>query len=135
MADAAFGTGREANPIAAAIGRLRDAVRGTALPVQVHAYDQDAIDRVAVRLAVQHLNEPVAADGQRRGGRRPDRDAGRVGTALDPRVIRSLLGSAVATPDPSDITVEIPIIVREPSVRTDEAQAAAAAARAMLASR
>jgi vancomycin resistance protein YoaR len=133
MADAAYGTGREPNPIAAAIGRLRDAIRGTALPIQVHAYDQDAIDRLAVQLAVQHLAEPVdAAVTVAEDGSLTVTPAEQ-GTALDPRVIRRLLGNAVSTSDPSDMTVEIPIIVREPAVSSAEAQAAATEARAMLA--
>ncbi len=132
MADAAYATGREANPFTATIARLRNVVHGTTLPVEVHAYDLDAINRVAVQLALQHAKKPIDASVTVEDGGSLVVSPAMPGTALDPRVVRSLLGTAVATPDPSDMTVQVPIIVRQPAVSTAQAQSAAAAARAMI---
>lgn len=134
MVDAAFGTGREANPLSATIARLRDVLRGTVLPVQVHAYDTDAINRVAIQLALRFARDPVNAAVSVDASGVVSVTPAVPGTALDPRVVRSLLGAAVATPDPADMTIGVRIATRQPSVTTDQAQAAADAARAMLAS-
>jgi vancomycin resistance protein YoaR len=132
MVDAALGAGREANPLTATIARLRDVLRGTVLPVQVHAYDADAINRVAIQLALRFAKDPVDASATVDENGIVSVTPAAPGTALDPRVVRGLLGAAVATPDPADMTIQVPITTREPSVTTDQAQAAAGAARAML---
>jgi vancomycin resistance protein YoaR len=134
MADAAFGTGREANPVASTIARLRDVVHGTVLPVQVHAYDLDAINNVAIQLALRFATPAVDASVAVDANGVISVTPAQAGAALDPRVVRGLLGAAVATDDPADMTLEIPLETRQPSVTTAAAQAAAAAARVMTGS-
>lgn len=134
MADLAYGTGREANPVAAGISLLRDALRGTAIPVEVHAFDLDAINRVAIRLALQHDREPIDAAVTRADDGSLSVTGATAGTSLDPRVVRSLLGAAVGSSDPGNMTVQIPVTVRQPAVSTAQALAAADAGRAMVGS-
>ncbi len=132
MANDAYAAGRAGNLIEVALGRLRDAVHGTQLPLQVHGYDQSAIDRVAVQVALQHASEAVDASVTVAEDGSLVVSPSTPGAALDPRVVRALLGAAVATPDPDDMTVEIPVTIRQPLVTTGAAQAAATAAHAAI---
>ena len=51
MVDAAFGIGRNGNPLADGLERLRSLANPAALPILVHAYDTDALDRVSAEIA------------------------------------------------------------------------------------
>ncbi|MGH2402247.1 MAG: hypothetical protein ACRDE6_06010, partial [Candidatus Limnocylindria bacterium] len=51
MVDAAFGVGRDDNPLADGIARLRALVHPAALPVIVHAYDAEPMERVTNEIA------------------------------------------------------------------------------------
>ncbi len=132
MADAALATGKSGNPLAAGIARLRDALRGTTLPVMVRAYDPGAMAGVLAELASEFDAPPVDAavtvgeDGAFAvTGSRP-------GAAVDPDRVRALLGAATATANPGDVTVEVPLTVVAPAVTTAQAQAAMAVAHAMV---
>ena len=63
MVDAAYGVGRSGNPIADGIGRLRSLLHATALPVIVHAYDDDALAGIAADVATDVSQPPREARG------------------------------------------------------------------------
>ena len=129
MADQAFGTGRDANPIAAGIARLRDALVGTPLALRV-AYDPAALDRVAAQVAAAHTREPVEARVILEGGSFiavPGRD----GTTVTADEVRAILGAAAASTLPGDVTLSLPVSVQPPVVTTAMAQDAVLAALAM----
>jgi vancomycin resistance protein YoaR len=132
MVDAAMGTGRSANPVSSAIARLRDAVVGTALPVQVHAYDAAALDAVAAAVAAEHSQAPADALARVAAGGIIIATPARDGTSVDPATVRRLLGAAVTTSRPGDVTVQIPVTTVSPAVSTEQAQAAVRVAQAMV---
>src|SRR5919108_1044941 len=67
MVDAAFRVGRDTNPLAGGVARLRNLVHPAALPVVVHAFDPDALHEaaaeVAGRFSVEAVDAAVTRDG------------------------------------------------------------------------
>lgn len=130
MAAAAYAVGRDGDPLTTTGARLRAVVGQTRLPVIVHAYDTDALNAIAVRLALQFSDAPSDASVALEDGAFvviPAVD----GRRLDPRDVSTALAAALATPDPSDVTIELSAAVRAPLVSTEAAAAAAEAATAM----
>ena len=61
MLDAAFAVGRDGDPLADGIGRLRTLAHQTALPVIVHPYDTDALAAIADDIASDVSHPPLEA--------------------------------------------------------------------------
>ena len=130
MLDAAFGVGRDAGLIGDGISRLRTLVRPTALPVLVHAHDPEALDAAAQRIARAVTVHPIEAAVERDGfAVRPSSD----GRLLTADVVRSALADATDTARPDDVRLELQVATVAPVVSTEEAEAAAEAARAAVA--
>jgi vancomycin resistance protein YoaR len=130
MLDAALEVGRDGGPLADGIARLRALARPTSLPVVVHPYDPAALDAVATRVSRAVSLHPVEAH--------VDRDGLRVTPAADGRVlasatVRDAIATAVDTTDPADVTLHLAPVAVPPIVSTEEAEAAAEAARAAVA--
>jgi vancomycin resistance protein YoaR len=124
MADAALGTGRDENPVATVIARLRDVLVGTNIAVQV-AYDSGQMDALAAQVARDHSGAPLdAAVTLSRGGTFVVQPA-RAGATVDATAVRQEVGRALGTAEPGDMTITIPVALREPTVSTPQAQAAA----------
>ncbi len=126
MLDAALGVGRDGGPLADGIVRLRTLAHDTSLPVIVRPFDPAALDVVSARLSRAVLLSPVEA--------RVDRVRLRVQPAADGRIlaaetIRDAIATAVDTTDPADVTLQLAAVPVPPIVSTEEAEAAAEAAR------
>jgi vancomycin resistance protein YoaR len=132
MVDSAFGIGRNGNPLADGLERLRTLANPAALPVLVHAYDTDALDRVsseiADRFTVPAVDASVIADGPTF-----EVTASQSGLTLDAATVRALLAAATGSPDPADVRLEIAPAAVAPTVTTDAAEAVADAARSTVA--
>jgi vancomycin resistance protein YoaR len=130
MLDQAMGIGREGGPFADGIARLRSLAQVTSLPVIVHAYDAEALDAAAERVARAVTIHPVEARVERDGFTvRPSED----GRVLKADAVRSAIAAAVDTTSPDDVRLELAVSTVEPVVTTDEAEAAAEAAAATVA--
>ena len=107
MVDAAYGVGRSGNPIADGIGRLRSLVHATALPVIVHAYDDEAL--AADRGRRRHGRQRTAASRPRSCGTAPRSPSARAprGAASPRRTSLPRSAAAVDNADPADIRVEL----------------------------
>ena len=130
MLDAALEVGRDGGPLADGIARLRTLARPTSLPVIVHPFDPDALDAIATRVSRAVSLSPVEAH--------VDRARLRVAPAADGRVLAAstvgdALATAVDTADPADVTLQLSAVPIPPIVSTAEAEAAAEAARATVA--
>lgn len=131
MLDAALAVGRDGGPLADGIARIRMLTQPTSLSVIVHAYDPEALDAAATRVAGAVAQHPVEAHVLREEFRvSPSTD----GRALVPEDVRAAIASAIAGADPADVTLELTPIAVPPIVSTEEAEAAAEAARATVAS-
>ena len=133
MLDAAFGVGRDGNPIADGVTRLRALVNPTSLPVAVHAFDEPALQAVAEQLSQDARIYPVEGAVLREGTDfevRPAADGRRVAAAD----ISAALATVLATPDPADVRIELAAEADAPIVSTELATAAADAAAATVAS-
>jgi vancomycin resistance protein YoaR len=131
MLDAAAGVGRDSGLIGDGIARLRTLVRATSLPVIVHAYDAEALDAAAERVArAVSLNPVEAAVVDREGFEVRPSAAGRL---LEADTVRSALAAAVDTTDPDDVRLDLAVATVPPVVSTEEAQAAAEGAAATVA--
>jgi vancomycin resistance protein YoaR len=130
MLDAAFGIGRDADPIADGIARLRTLVRPTSLPVLVHPFDVDSLDAVATRVARAVSLHPVEASVSRDGFEVLPAADGRV---LAAEAVRSALATSLDTTDPADLRLELATTSVAPIVSTAEAELAAEAARSAVA--
>ena len=75
MVDAAYGVGRSGDPIADGIDRLRSLVHETALPVIVHAYDDDALAAIAAGVVADVSHPPREAAVLRDGATFTVRDS------------------------------------------------------------
>ena len=133
MVDAAFAVGRDGNPVVTTGARLRSVIASTGLPVLVRPFDAEAMDAVAVRIALQHTVASTDASVALADGAFVVTDA-TDGMRLDPRVVRDALAPALATTDPADITIHIAAEARGPQVTTEVARAAADAATGMAGS-
>jgi vancomycin resistance protein YoaR len=132
MLDAAFGVGRDGNPITDGVTRLRALVHPTSLAVAVHAFDEPALDAVTAQLSQDARIYPVEAAVVRAGtdfGIRPAADGRRVAAAD----ISAALATVLATPDPADVRIELTAAADAPLVSTELATAAADAANATVA--
>jgi len=125
MVGAALGVGREDGPIAAGIARLRTLVRTTSLPVVVHAFDADALEAAALRVAravsIHPIEAAVIGDAY---DVRPAAD----GRVLGADAVRGALAAAVDGTNPDDVRLELSVATTPPVVSTEEAEAAAVAA-------
>jgi vancomycin resistance protein YoaR len=133
MVDAAFGIGREGSPIADGIARLRNLAHPATLPVVVHAYDADAIERIASEIAERFSQAAVDASVEASGATfrvTPSRP----GLSVDPAAVQASLAAAIDTPDPADVRVVLEPTFVPPAVATADAERVAAAARATVAS-
>ena len=131
MIDAAYGVGRDGNVLADGLTRLRNLVHPAALPVIVHAYDADALDRAASGIAdeftVAAIDASVVADGPAYTVT-PSEE----GLSLDTTVVTDRIAAAVDTADPADVRIELTPAIVPPAVTTDEAEAVALAARSTV---
>ena len=130
MVNAAYAVGRDGNPLATTGARLRSVIAPTAMPLIVHAFDRDAIDAVAVRLALRFSHPQSDASVAIEEGAFVVEPAV-TGSRINPRDISAALGAAAATSNPADMTVELASTPRPPVVSTEAAESAAAAATAM----
>jgi vancomycin resistance protein YoaR len=132
MVDAAYGVGRNGNPLADGLQRLRSLAKPAALPVMVHAYDADALDRVSAEIAdrftVPAVDASVVADGPTY-----EVTSSESGLALDAASVRAALAAATDTPDPADVRLEVEPTAVAPTVTTNAAEAVAEAARSTVA--
>lgn len=133
MVDAAYAVGREGNPLMTTGARVRSVVTATDVPVIVHAFDRDALDAVAVRLALAFSGPPSEAAVTLVDGAFVVEPAV-IGTRVNPRDISAALAAAAATSDPGDVTIELSATTQAPTVTTALAEAAAKAATAMAGS-
>jgi vancomycin resistance protein YoaR len=131
MLDAALGVGRDPNPFAAGVARLRSLLRGTELPVAVHPYDPGAIEEVLAEAADRVERAPISATAGLSGDRFAA-SASRDGLRLDLPVLRAQLEAAVARPTPADVEIVAPTRAAAPSGTTEEAQRAAEAANRII---
>jgi vancomycin resistance protein YoaR len=131
MLDAAAGVGRDSGLIGDGIARLRTLVRATSLPVIVHAYDVEALDAAAERVARSVTIHPVEAAVVDRDGF--DVRAAADGRLLEASAVRSALAAAADTTNPDDVRLDLAVATVPPVVSTEEAEAAAEAAMATVA--
>ncbi len=133
MLDAAFGIGRDGNPLADGLTRLRNLAHPVTLPLVVHAYDTEELARasaiVAERFSVTPVDASVIADGATYEV--TESEAGR---SLDAGTIQTMLAAAVDSTDPADVRLELAPTVIPPAVTTAVAAEAAEVARATVAS-
>jgi vancomycin resistance protein YoaR len=131
MLDAAMAVGRVGDPISDGIGRLRTLVHPTTLPVVVHPYDPDALTGLSAAVARAVSHPPVEAAVIRDGTKFTVRPS-ELGIVIDATTVSAALGTAVDTADPADVVVELSPTTAAPIVDTEMAEAAAAAAEAMV---
>lgn len=132
MVDAAFGIGRDGNPVADGLDRLRNLGNPAALPILVHAYDAEALDRVSAEIA-ERFTVPVVDASVVADGATYEVTTSESGLTVDAADVGAALAAATGSPDPADVRLEIPSAVVPPTVTTDAAQAVAEAARATVA--
>ncbi|MDQ4036152.1 MAG: VanW family protein [Chloroflexota bacterium] len=128
MVDAAFGVGREENPLADGIARLRALVHPAALPVIVHAYDEQPMARVTNEIARQFSVAAVDASVVADGASFTVTPAA-AGTSVEADDVQQLLATALATTDPADVRLSLSPTVVPPTVSTALAEEVAASAR------
>jgi vancomycin resistance protein YoaR len=126
MLDAAFGVGRADGPLGDAITRLRTLVHPSELPVIVHAYEPETLDRIAGEIARAVSTHPVEAHVDRATYEVHPASDGRL---LEAAAVRDALSGPLAGPSPDDVRIEIATAVVQPIVSTEEAAAAAADVR------
>jgi len=131
MADAAFGIGRAGNPLTDALDRLRNLANPASLPVLVHAYDTEALERtsreVARRFSVAAVDASILADGATY-----EVTSSEEGRLVEAEAVRAMLATALDTPDPADVRLELVPAVVPPTISTDAAQDVASAARSTV---
>ena len=130
MLDSAWSVGRGGGLLPDALARVRSLVADTPLPVVVHAYDPQAIEAAAQRLAVAFSVAPADASVVPSKGTFPIR-SGVAGSRVEAEQIRAALAQAVASTDPADVVIDIVPTSLEPKITTQAARAAATAATAM----
>ncbi len=128
MVDAALGIGRDGNPVADGVARLRNLANPVALPLLVHAFDADALDAIATTIAERFSSTPVDA------AITPEATSFAVsrsndGRVLEAGVVRSALATALDSTDPANVTLELTPAVVPAQVTTADAEAIAQAAR------
>jgi len=132
MIGAAYGVGRDGDPLADGLTRLRTLVHPAALPVLVKAYDADALGRlssdVAERFTVPAVDASVVAEGTTFMVV-PSTE----GASVDAAVVADTIAGAVDTTDPADVRLEVAQVVIAPAVTTAAAEEVAEAARSTVA--
>ena len=132
MVDAAFGIGREGNPLLDGLARLRNIAHPAALPVVVHAYDADALQQaataVAERVTVPAVDATVVANAATY-----EVTPSEPGVELSSELVRDSIASAVNNTNPADVRLELTPTSIPPSVSTEAATAVANAATATVA--
>ncbi len=131
MLDAAFAVARSGNLLADGLTRIVALAIPTELPVLVHGYEADAIDRVAANIAARFTSPPVGAMAVHDPATGFSVRAAIAGRRLDASAIRAALAAAISVPDPDDLVVTLSTSPVESRVTTAVAQAAVNAARAM----
>ena len=132
MVDAALGVGRAGHPVTDAVGRLRTLAHPTSLPVIVHAYDPEALATIAGDIATRVSRPPVEAAVLRAGTAFAVR-ASDPGSVLEASVVADALAGAASNTSPDDVALSLAPVVVDPVVDTATAEAAAEAARGMVA--
>jgi vancomycin resistance protein YoaR len=127
MVNQALSVGRAGNPVERVIANARTAVRGVVIAPQVR-YDQEALTRwVNALAAAQHLAPGDASITRTKTGYEITPSV--TGHRADPTTALATLTSQLASLDaPSEIRVELPLVALEPSITTEEANEAVAAA-------
>ena len=127
MVAQAMSVGRAGNAVERAIANARTAVRGVQIAPQVR-YDQEALTRwVNALAAAQHVGPADATVAVTKAGYVVTPSV--TGHRADPTTVLESLTTQLASLDaPSEIRVELPLTTLEPSITTDEANAAVAAA-------
>ena len=132
MVDAAIAIGRNGNPFVDGFDRLRNLANPAAFPVQVHAYDADALERIsaeiAARFTVPAVDASVVADVATY-----EVTASQSGTVLDAATVAASLAAATDTTDPADVRLDISPTIVPPTVTTEAAESVAEAARSTVA--
>ncbi|HEU4862868.1 MAG TPA: VanW family protein [Candidatus Limnocylindria bacterium] len=131
MLDSALSVGRGGNPLADGISRLRTLAHATALPVVVHAYDDDALASISASVAEAVSHPPVEGAVLRDGTAFTVRTS-ELGIVVDAETVSAALAAAVDSPDPADVVLELSPATVAPIVDTEMAETAAAAATAMV---
>jgi vancomycin resistance protein YoaR len=131
--DAAFGAARSGNPLTDGLGRLRSLFGTNSVPVSLHAFDEAAMNRIASDLAARFSHSAVDAEVRLEPGHGFVATAARPGARLEPATVRDALGAALATADPSNVTVAISSIPIQPAITDHQAAAAVLAAQRMTA--
>ena len=132
MVSQAMSVGRAGNAVERVIANTRTAVRGVDIAPQVR-YDQDALTRwVNALAAAQHVAPVDATITRKKTGYTVTPSV--PGRRADPTSVLTTLTSQLASLDtPSEVRVDLPFIELEPSITTDEANAAVAAANRIAA--
>jgi vancomycin resistance protein YoaR len=128
MVDAAFGIGRDPNPLLAGLDRLRNLAAPATLPVLVHAFDAGALDAAAADVADRFTLEPVEAKVTSEGATFTVSPSA-PGRRLEAADVRGPLAAALSTTDPADVTISLTAEAVAPAVSTEDAEAVATAAR------
>ncbi len=130
MVASAMAVGHGDNPISDGLGRLRALVHPTTLPVAVHPYDADALERISAEIAAALGTEPtdsvVSLDGSSFTA-----STARPGRAVETSAVAAALAAAADTTDPSDATLRLEPSTVAPAVSTSAGRELAAAANAM----
>ena len=132
MVDAAFGIGRDGNLVADGLDRLRTVANPVMLPILVHAYDTNALERVsadiAERFTIPAVDAAVVAEGATY-----EVTPSESGVILEAGAVSATLGAAFASTDPADVRLEVTPTAVPPNVTTAAAESAAEAARSTVA--
>ena len=132
MVDAAFGIGRDGNLVADGLDRLRTVANPVMLPILVHAYDTNALERVsadiAERFTIPAVDAAVVAEGATY-----EVTPSESGVILEAAAVSATLGAAFASTDPADVRLEVTPTAVPPNVTTAAAESAAEAARSTVA--
>jgi vancomycin resistance protein YoaR len=131
MLDAAMAVGRDGNPLADGVERLRSLVHPTTLPVVVHAFDPEILEASATEIAAAMSVAPLEAAARGYGEASFGVREGHDGRRVDAAAVATAVGDALATTSPADVSVTITAQTVRPIVDTPMAQAAADAAEAM----
>ncbi|MEO5939951.1 MAG: VanW family protein, partial [Candidatus Limnocylindrales bacterium] len=127
MVDQALSVGRAGNPVERAIANARTAMRGIQIAPQVR-YDQESLTRLVNSIAAAQHETPVDATiAPTKAGYQVTPSV--TGHEADPTTVLAALTNQLASLDaPSEIRVTLPLVELEPSISSDEASAAVAAA-------
>ena len=132
MLDAAFAVGRGENALLDGITRLRTLAHSTSLPVIVHAYDPEALNRISAQVAELVSHPPVEAAVILEGSTLVVRPS-ELGLVLKASTVADALAEATASTNPGDVRLALSAVTTQPIVATEAAELAATAAEHMAA--